>query len=230
MTFLLVHGAYHGAWCWERVTPLLERPSVAVDLPGPGRSPGTTETTLDDWADAVVRQAEGDDVVLVAHSFGGMTIPLAAAALGERVRHAVFVSAAVPLPGEDVFDAFPPLVSRLARTTAKLRGRSGVMPPDRRSGARSFCNDMSAELTSYTLERLTPELVRPSLQKAPVTMRDLPGLPSTYAVLEQDRVFSPKRQRQLAARLVAPAVVSLDAGHDAMISRPRLLADLLNGI
>jgi pimeloyl-ACP methyl ester carboxylesterase len=184
---------------------------------------------LQDWADAVVVQSTGDDLVLVGHSFGGVTLPLAAQALGDRVRHVVFVSAAVLLHGQDVFEAFPRGLATLARWTSRRNARDGLVPPNLRNAARSFCHDMAPEQAAFTLERLSPEALRPSLEKAVVTMADLPALPRTYVRLAQDQVFSPKRQSQRASRLgEAAPVVTLDAGHDVMISRPQQLADVLN--
>ena len=62
MTFVFVHGGAHGAWCWDRVRPHLDRPSVAVDLPGRGSRPSPLESvTLQDFEDAVIEEVEAHD-------------------------------------------------------------------------------------------------------------------------------------------------------------------------
>jgi pimeloyl-ACP methyl ester carboxylesterase len=89
--FVLVHGAWHGAWCWERVLPLLEQRGhrvLAPDLPGMGRDPTPLAAiTLDGWArfvvDLVGRQAE--PVILVGHSRGGAVTSQAADRVPDRV-------------------------------------------------------------------------------------------------------------------------------------------------
>src|ERR1700735_1625644 len=78
-TFALVHGAWHGAWCWESLAPLLRQAGhevVAMDLPIEDGS-----ASFEDYADVVCASLDGygDDVVVVGHSFGGLTIPLVAA-------------------------------------------------------------------------------------------------------------------------------------------------------
>ena len=86
-TFALVHGAWHGSWCWEQLTPLLQQAGhdvVAMDLPS---EDGTA--TFDTYADVVCAALDGrrDDVVLVGHSYGGNTVPLVATR--RPIRHLV---------------------------------------------------------------------------------------------------------------------------------------------
>lgn len=232
MQIILVHGAGHGAWCWDYLTPLLTSAAVAVDLPGPGRTPYIPATGLRDFADTVTSAATDEEVVLVGHSFAGACLPVAAASLGARVRHVVFIAAAVPLPGEDVFDAFPRATGRLRRTSTRLLGRSGVLPPaPRRMSRQAFCNDMDKQRTDFVLDHLTPELVVPALERASVTIQDIPEVPATYIRLLRDKVLKPHRQTQLAERLGGRArLIDIDSGHDVMISHPQALADVLNNL
>ena len=102
-TFALVHGAWHGAWCWDRLAPELAAAGsrvVAVDLPCEDLNAGSRE-----YAEIVLgslADTSGDDVVLVAHSAGGLTVPLVAAA--RPVRALVFVAALLPQPGRSFSD------------------------------------------------------------------------------------------------------------------------------
>jgi pimeloyl-ACP methyl ester carboxylesterase len=94
-TFALVHGAWHDAWCWERLAPLLQQAGhdvVAMDLPIDDNA-----ATFDTWADVVCAALDrtGDDLVLVGHSYSGHAIPLVAAR--RPVRHLV----PVRLPSRD---------------------------------------------------------------------------------------------------------------------------------
>jgi len=96
-TFALIHGGAHGGWCWELVVPELERLGhsvVAPDLPIEDEAAGARA-----WADTVVDALGGvsDDVVVVGHSLGGMTVPVVASL--RPVRRMVFLAAMVPVPG-----------------------------------------------------------------------------------------------------------------------------------
>ena len=103
-TFALVHGAWHGAWCWERLSPQLEDAGhrvLAVDLPARDPTAGLTryaELTADALGDA-------DDVVVVGHSLGAGSIPIVATL--RPVRHLVFLCGLLPEPGKSVTDRYP---------------------------------------------------------------------------------------------------------------------------
>ena len=106
--FLLVHGAWHGGWCWRDVVPPLTRAGHrvhAVTLTGVGErmhlmTPAITlETHITDVANAIEME-ELDQIVLVVHSYGGMIGTAIADRMPERLRHLVYVDAVVPKPGE----------------------------------------------------------------------------------------------------------------------------------
>ena len=100
-TLALVHGAWHGAWCWEQLTPELEALGhrvIAMDLPCDDGA-----ATFDDYADVVcdaVAGVPGKDLLLVAHSLGGQTAARVAAR--RLVRHVVYVCAVPPVAGRSL--------------------------------------------------------------------------------------------------------------------------------
>src|ERR1700747_645567 len=96
--FVLVHGVCAGAWSWDLLRPYLQRAghaTIAVDLPG-----NDPAAKFSDYADVVVRELgdAGDEVVLVGHSTGGLTIPIVSAR--RPVAELVFLCGAIPVPGE----------------------------------------------------------------------------------------------------------------------------------
>lgn len=104
-TFALVHGAGHGAWCWERLVPLLKaRVHRAITMDLPCEDSTATFTTYADVVIASLARTD-DDVVLVGHSLGGLTIPLVAAR--RPVKRMVFLSAVLPIPGAVPFGPEP---------------------------------------------------------------------------------------------------------------------------
>ena len=101
-TFVLVHGAWHGAWCWDRLVPELEahgHRTIAMDLPSDDEG-----MTFDGYADAVCAtlRGAGEDIVLVGHSLAGHTIPLVAAR--RPVKRLVYLCSLVPQPGRSLRD------------------------------------------------------------------------------------------------------------------------------
>ena len=220
--FVLVHGAVHGGWCWERVIPVLEASSgveqvAAIDLVGHGErlnEKPLDEISLEDYADDVVREVEGRDlydVVLVGHSLAGITLPLAAHRLVGRLRRVVYLSTTNPPVGQSVEDRMKDPLSPLSR---------GV------DFETMFCNDLDDETSSWLLSRLGPEPPGPMAEKVTVVTGP-PGIASTYILLEKDEALPPAFQREQARTAQVDEVVALDAGHSAFASRPDELAALL---
>ena len=220
--FVLVHGGAHGAWCWERVIPVLEASPrveqvVAIDLVGHGgrvEEKPLDEICLEDYADDVVREIEGRDlrdVVLVGHSLAGITLPLAAHRLVGRLRRVVYLSTTNPPVGQSVEDRMKDPLSPLTR---------GV------DFETMFCNDFDEETSTWLLSRLGPEPPGPMAEKVTVATGP-PGVASTYVLLEQDEALPPAFQREQARTAQVDEIVTLDAGHSAFASRPQELAELL---
>jgi pimeloyl-ACP methyl ester carboxylesterase len=233
---VLIHGAGHGAWCWQPLLPHLDGPTVAVDLPGRAGRPGPAEPTFHDLADAVIQDVEAahlGEVILVGHSLAGATLPLIASKLGPRTRHMIFIAAPVLMPGEDAYSVLPFPQQQILRAIARAEKRR-QRPPRKIPGyfvRTRFCNDMNADETAFVLSNVTPDNVALTLERASVTIADVPDTPATYVRLLRDKVLKPSIQATLGARLGRHAdVVKIDAGHDVMISRPVELAGLINDV
>ena len=116
MTFVLVHGAWHGGWCWKKVVPLLRREGAEVHTPtltGMGDRAhlsgylDPTAINLDLHRKDVVQLLEYEDlenVVLVGHAYAGMVITSVAEVCPERLQHLVYVNGVVPNDGEAMVD------------------------------------------------------------------------------------------------------------------------------
>jgi pimeloyl-ACP methyl ester carboxylesterase len=227
---VLLHGAMLGRWIWARVEPLLARPALAVDLPGRGSRPAdVTKLTLGDVVDSVVADIESwpvDRVVLVAHSLSGILVPALISRLPGRAVRAVFVSAAVPEPGATYLDVLP-RSERLFLRIVLLIQRNGLLTPSW-AARRALCNDLDEATTRLVLQGLTREA--PGLYGAPVA-GDIPAsMPTMYVKLSADHGFSPALQDQMIARLHAPRLEAMHAGHLPMLGHPDSLAAVLNSV
>jgi pimeloyl-ACP methyl ester carboxylesterase len=226
VSYALVHGAAHGAWCWERVIPHLEAdPRVeavmALDLPGRGATlvDKPVETIeIADYAAHIASEIESRDlrdVVLVGHSLAGISIPHAAARLGPRMKRLVYLATSNPPVGSTVMELMQDPRSPLSRGIAD-------------DPAAMFCNDLDDETTAWLLERLVDE--PPGVMLEPVTEAELPkGLPTSYILLERDAVLLPEFQLDQAKNAGADEVIRFDSGHSAFAAKPRELAELLLG-
>ncbi|MEU8151318.1 alpha/beta fold hydrolase [Nonomuraea sp. NPDC048901] len=229
MPFVLIHGAGFGANCWDELIPHLNAEALAVDLPGRGTRAGADlrTVTLADCAEAVREDIEAKDlrdVVLVGHSFAGVTVPRVLDLVPERIRHVVLVSAVVPPDGSRVLDQIDPGVRDLVEQSIA----GGVYHQTREGAAAILCDDMDEATTTATLDRLIDD--SGALLSEVV---DLSGyqraIPRTYVHLKRDLCYVEELQQRSIA-LLRPEVVDLDTGHMAMISAPERLAAVLNAV
>jgi pimeloyl-ACP methyl ester carboxylesterase len=109
-TFLLVHGAWHGSWCWDKVCSLLQEAghnTIVLDLPyraGDGKK--HSEGTVNDYANKIckVLKLQTEPVILVGHSMGGIMITQAAEYCSEKIRKLIYLTAFQPINGESLLD------------------------------------------------------------------------------------------------------------------------------
>jgi pimeloyl-ACP methyl ester carboxylesterase len=229
-TFALVHGAWHGAWCWERLSPLLQQAGhdvVTMDLPSEDGA-----ATFDTYADVVCAALAGrdDDVVLVGHSHGGNTVPLVAAR--RPVRHLVYLCAMIPDVGRSLFDQIGDELEMLNPLYEQ-----GLSTPDEQLRqvwadldiARSmFYGDCDEPTTAAAIDRLRPQSAFPAIQ--PSSLTEHPAVPTTYIVCTDDQILRPAWSRHTARERLDADLVELPGDHSPFYSRPAALADLLLGL
>jgi pimeloyl-ACP methyl ester carboxylesterase len=225
-TFGLVHGAWHGGWCWDRVAPELVAAGhavVAVDLPCDDVSAGCA-----DYAEVVLSALDGadDDVVLVAHSAGGLTIPLVAAA--RPVARMVFVSALLPVPGvrfvEQSADEHVLLDGYEAGVERDENGCRRWFDPE--VAARRMYNGCTADEAAWAFARLRPQAS--TIYTEPSPMRAWPDAPVVDVRGRVDGIVSPAWAADaVPTRLGVESIVIDGAGHSSPLSHPRELARIL---
>jgi pimeloyl-ACP methyl ester carboxylesterase len=228
--FVLIHGSNHSSRCWEPIIDLLDAPVLAIDLPGRGRHPGPLDRLhLADFIDSAVADIEAagaDDAILVGHSMAGLSLPGIVDRVGDRVRHIVFMSCVVPHQGDSLLSTLPPELADLAELAEP---DPAGMYPGKKILAQTMCQGMDEAQTAFTLDVAVPEAYWP--MRDPV---DLSGLghptPRTWVKLLRDRNPSPQQAIVFAERAGCTNTIELDAGHFAMITHPRELADVLNNL
>ena len=239
MTYVLVHGGASTARFWDRLVPLLadDGPVLAVDLPGRGDRPADLATlTVDDEVSSVVGDvvdAGLDDVVLVAHSSGGLVVPGVVAGLAGRVRRIVLNAASVPPEGGTGLDCMKPR-HRDGVLQAKAAGLPLLTPgppSDPETYRTAYGGDpLDDETLAYMTDpaRVVQDTMHHYFQ--PVRWSLAAGVPVTYVVNERDRALPVELQEEMLRRLPAPPdVVRLDTGHIPAVTMPDAFAAVVRG-
>ncbi|MEX2394222.1 MAG: alpha/beta hydrolase [Actinomycetota bacterium] len=224
-TFALVHGAWHGAWCWEKVIPELEERGhrgIAMDMPID--DPAADWNTYASSVEAAIGDTS-DELILVGHSMGGFVIPVVA----ERrpVKHCVFLASVLP-----VDESFVALMG----SEAEMFGPDFAKLVDNGDGSTSwhrgdaigiFYADCPGGVANEAYGRLRNQCMTHGTQRFPIER--FPNAPSTYIACSEDRAVSPMWGRKRAESL-GMDVITMDASHSPFLSKPAELAEILTGI
>ncbi len=233
--YILVHGAWHGAWCWDKVVPLLRERghSVdAIDLPGSGRDvANAASATLESYVGRVVQaiDASPGPVVLVGHSSGGAAITGAAEARPNRVAAAVYVAAYLPRSGSSVRE-----ISGSPENAASLVPRAMIMSADKRTVSlrpdalkEIFYADCSDTDAAWASKHVGPQALRPLGEKVVWTPERFGRVRRIYIMTLRDRALAPEAQRRVVSETSFERVITMDTSHSPFLSRPQDLAQNL---
>lgn len=233
-TFVLVHGGWHGGWCWREVLPLLRAAGHTVWAPtltGLGERAHLLRPEIDlalHIQDVVGMLAYEDlsEVILVGHSYAGMVIAGVADQAADRMAHLVYLDAFVPTDGQSLFDILRPERRELYREDARTRGDGWLVPPPPPQ-ALGVTDEAQAH---WLAGKLTVQPLRTFEQPMRLTNSAAAALPRTFIHCTSGPLapsfapFAARGQSEPGWRFH-----ELATGHDAMLTAPGELADVLLG-
>jgi len=227
-TFVLLHGAWHGAWCWGRVMPLLAAAGHHVTAPtftglGERRHLASRAVDLDTHVDDVINHLlyeDLTDVALVAHSYAGFVAAGVIARAADRIGRLVLVDGFVPRTGDAMADH---IGERGPAYRAEAdRDPDWMIPPP----SVSVFGVTDPADVAWTEPRLTPQPVYSYLQ--PIGSVDLDAVADRAYVACTTPALSVLEESKRRVREGAWRVAEVAAGHDALITRPREIADAIS--
>jgi pimeloyl-ACP methyl ester carboxylesterase len=231
-TYVLVHGAWHGGWCWRRVARELEARGEEVYTPtltGLGerahllsRDIGL-ETHVQDVF-GVLTAADLTDVVLVGHSYAGVVVTVVADRASERLARLVYLDGVVPRDGECLYDRAPAQVKAHFEEQARLGGDGWRVPAA--AASAQFLGLKREEDARWVLPKLTPHPIRTFREGARLGAK-WPSVQRSYINCIGDKPFGQPRTVQAEG---IDDYHELQSGHDAMVTVPREVAELLHAI
>ncbi len=235
--FVLVHGAWHGGWCWQRVTSALQKQGhrvYAVTLTGLGErahllSPAITlETHIMDVVNTIEAE-ELRDVILAVHSYGGMIGTAVADRLNNHIKHLVYIDAVLPEPGESWSSTHSADLQRQRLSAARATAQFSFPPPD----PEIF--GLHADKYVWVKRRQTPHPANTYQAPLEFDVRRVAAVPRTFVSCIQPALTTIDSSRQRArdpgfwegAWLTNSRFIELKTGHDPMISEPAALVKIL---
>jgi len=230
---VLVHGAWHGAWCWRKLLPLMMQGGLQVYTPtqtGVGEKADllskdiSLETFIQDIADFLT-QHDLHNVVLVGHSFAGISISGVADRMPERIRRLVYLDALLLQNDESVFDIISPEMAQARRELAQQTS-GGVSLPAPEPSVLGVTDDRDV---AWVKSQCTPHPLSTYESKMKLTHALGNGLPATYIAVTPHYAATTS-SRNYAKTRSDWQYLEMEAGHDAMVTSPEPLARLLQGL
>jgi len=232
-TFILVHGAWQGGWCWYKVVPLLQQAghkAIAVDLPALGRDRTTVrEVSLQSYVDRVCATMDEQPgrAILVGHGRGGIVISQTAEQRPARVEKLIYLAAFL-LPGGDsmlpwaLVDPESLLLPHLTVNRAE-----GYVTMKEEGYREAMYGDCPEEDIALAASLLTPEPIAPLVTPLDLSGRNFGRVPRVYIETLCDNAVTLRTQRRMQAAVPCATIISLNTGHSPFFSAPQELAGRL---
>jgi pimeloyl-ACP methyl ester carboxylesterase len=234
-SFILVHGSWHGGWCFDAVKALLEDDGhevIAPDLPGMGGDESTLrQVSLGAWADFVCglcRDAMQSPVILAGHSRGGLVISQAAETAPDAIDALVYICAMMLPDGmsradfKEMEGPNPPFDAIISPV---FNGAGTIV--DREKAGAVFAQLSPPDAVAAAMARVVAEPHGPRSTPLRLTKERFGSIPRTYVECTDDRTIPLSRQRKMQQLVPGADVVSLWADHSPYLSRPQALAAAL---
>jgi pimeloyl-ACP methyl ester carboxylesterase len=227
--FVLIHGAWHGGWCWDGVIQALEKESHTAEAPTmPGHDPGDDRSgiELDSYVEKIVDvlNNQTSPVVLVGHSSAGFLLQSAAPKAPNKIEQLIFLNAFILPDGNCQFDLVPPEASE------GMTAAASVSPDNCVPVIEDFVRDMlmageSRELQDELLSRLVPQPL--ALFTTKVSAQEFSGLDVRKTVLfcKDDASLPPGAYLGMAQGLGQYDLIEISGGHEALFTNPQIVAN-----
>jgi pimeloyl-ACP methyl ester carboxylesterase len=234
--FVLVHGAFSGAWIWE---PLVDRLNAnghsaeTFDFPGSGDDHRpASEVTLDTYAARLceVLSSRSEPAIVVGNSMGGIVATQGAERCPSRVRALVYVTAFLPKDGQSLLDLtqLPEGAGDQVQANITIEGEPPVAFMPAAASRQALYGACTEEIAAWAIARQCPQPVAPFVTPVSIPTGALDGINKYYVVCTRDRAIPLALQRRMIAENVCADVIELDADHTPHLSMTDDLANALH--
>jgi pimeloyl-ACP methyl ester carboxylesterase len=229
---MLIHGAWHSSWCWQKVVPLLENQGHAVispDLPGHGSSDNPDSISLGTYTRFVVDliREQAEPVILVGHSMSGIVISQVAEQIPGKIRRMVYLSAYLLQDGQTMFEMAKKDSEGLVFTNLEVSRNRKTARIKETVLRDAFYNDCSNEDFYFARNKLVPQPLAPISTPIHITKERWGRVPRSYIECSMDRAITISMQQEMHTNITCESVSRLESGHSPFLSVPEKLAEIL---
>jgi pimeloyl-ACP methyl ester carboxylesterase len=236
-TYVLVHGAWHGSWCWEKVVPLLKQAGHQVeilDLPGHGqdRTP-IREITLTAYTKRLCEtlDAQAEPVMLVGHSMGGMVITQVAEERPEKIQTLVYLTAFLPQNGESLLQIARTNSDSLLTPNLVVNEEQGYLTFKEGASLKEiFYDDCSDEDVARARSLLVLQAIAPMATPVRISAEQFGRVPRVYIECLRDRTITPCIQKMMYTAMPCQTILSMETSHSPFFSSPQELVRHLTSL
>ena len=229
--FVLLHGAWHGGWCWEGVMEELRKAghtAEAPTMPGHNREDDRSQIEFSDYIEKIVSvlDRQKEPVVLVGHSSAGFLMQAAASKVSGKIARLIFHNAFILPDGKSQFDVVPPEVAE-GMTMAAKASPDNCVPVDEGFVRNMLMGKDPVERQDALISRLVPQPI--SLFTTPVNTTDFDSLkiPRTVLFCRDDASLPPGAYLGMARGLGQFDLIEMDGGHETLFTNPAVVAKAL---
>jgi pimeloyl-ACP methyl ester carboxylesterase len=235
-TYVLVHGSWHGAWCWHKIIPLLEQAghqAIAVDLPGHGRDwIDARDVSLQSYVESVcdILDAQPEPVILVGHSRGGIVVSQTAEHRPEKIRTLVYLAAFLIPNGEAMLPTALSDTESLIISNLVVNEEQGYHMLRAEAFREALYADCSEEDVALATALLTPEPNAPVATPLNLSDEKFGRVARVYIETLQDKGVTPALQKKMYTVTQCSKIISMETSHSPFLSAPEQLVSHLTSL
>jgi len=229
-TYILIHGGFHGRWCWDKLKPILEKKGFNVLCPdhsGMGKELYSYTHSIE-----ILLEQQPGPVILLGHSSGGMVISELGKKYAHKIKGLVYLSAFMLPDGITPPEIIESDTLSMMQSSLIINQNKGIVSVDRNKAKQLFYGDCNDPIAKWAIERLTPEPLMPKndSQDSKTDILTTKPLKRFYIETLNDKALSIISQRRMQAMLPCEKVYTLKSGHSPFLSQPDRLATILTEI
>jgi hypothetical protein len=232
-TYILINGSWHGAWCWSKVIPLLEKQGhkvITPELPGHGEDKTPTkEVSLKSYTDCIceILDTLEEPVILVGHSMGGVIISQVTEYRPKKIKLLIYISAFVLKNNKAMLSFIRRDKESLLIHNINFSKDMSIMELKEDGIKNLFYQDCSDEDITRAKLLVVPQAVQPVKTRLNINNENFELIPKIYIECLQDKAISITMQRKMHSEFSWEKVYSMDSSHSPFFSSPKELVSNL---